>query len=123
MSKSKFNGVDPNEIINKYGCDTTRWLILCDVGPMSDRKWSEDSYRSIRDIQIRTMKLLSLAISLQQEGPLPPLPEGQMEKYEQKLWDDRNYYLKVSNISWTIIKHLNLFFIEVTFPLIIDCFE
>lgn len=24
MSKSKHNGTDPNEVLDKYGCDTTR---------------------------------------------------------------------------------------------------
>jgi leucyl-tRNA synthetase len=52
MSKSKFNGVDPVEILGKYGCDTTRWMMLCDVGPASDRNWTEDSYARIRNIQV-----------------------------------------------------------------------
>ena len=71
MSKSKHNGVDPNlvtrsavlkigsnlnedfsQILDKYGCDTTRLMMLCDVGPASDRNWSEDSYSRIRNMQV-----------------------------------------------------------------------
>lgn len=43
MSKSKHNGVDPLDLLNKYGVDTTRLLILADVAPTSDRHWSNDS--------------------------------------------------------------------------------
>lgn len=43
MSKSKHNGVDPLKLLNKYGIDTTRLLILADVAPTSTRNWSENS--------------------------------------------------------------------------------
>jgi len=43
MSKSKLNGVDPLILLNKYGIDTTRLLILADVAPTSTRNWSENS--------------------------------------------------------------------------------
>jgi len=43
MSKSKHNGIDPVNILDKYGMDTTRLLILADVAPTSTRNWSEDS--------------------------------------------------------------------------------
>lgn len=43
MSKSKHNGVDPLDVLDKYGIDTTRLLILADVAPTSTRNWSEES--------------------------------------------------------------------------------
>lgn len=43
MSKSKHNGVDPLNLLNKYGIDMTRLLILADVAPTSTRNWSENS--------------------------------------------------------------------------------
>lgn len=43
MSKSKHNGVEPFELLDKYGIDTTRLLILGDVAPTSPRNWSENS--------------------------------------------------------------------------------
>ena len=42
MSKSKYNGVDPRDVINKHGVDATRLGILANVAPKSDRMWSED---------------------------------------------------------------------------------
>lgn len=43
MSKSKFNGVDPLQIINEHSADTLRLVILSDVAPTSHRNWSKDS--------------------------------------------------------------------------------
>lgn len=43
MSKSKFNGVDPTDMIREYGSDTTRLIILGDVAPTSHRNWSNAS--------------------------------------------------------------------------------
>ena len=43
MSKSKFNGVEPESVWDEHGIDTTRLLILADVAPRSSRHWSKDS--------------------------------------------------------------------------------
>lgn len=43
MSKSKYNGVEPETVWNEQGIDTTRLLILADVSPRSSRNWSRDS--------------------------------------------------------------------------------
>lgn len=42
MSKSKKNGVSPNEIILQYGADTARWFVLSDSPPDRDLDWSAD---------------------------------------------------------------------------------
>lgn len=43
MSKSKLNGVDPEEMFSTYGTDTIRLLILADVAPTSQRNWNSAS--------------------------------------------------------------------------------
>jgi leucyl-tRNA synthetase len=43
MSKSKRNGVDPGDMFQEYGSDTTRLLILADVAPTSHRNWNSNS--------------------------------------------------------------------------------
>lgn len=43
MSKSKYNGENPEKLLNTYGCDTTRLFILADVPPATSRHWSEAS--------------------------------------------------------------------------------
>ncbi len=41
MSKSKKNTVDPEPIIEQYGADAVRWLLLSDSPPERDLPWSE----------------------------------------------------------------------------------
>ena len=42
MSKSKHNGVDPEDVLRQHGVDTTRLCILGGVAPKSDRNWSDE---------------------------------------------------------------------------------
>ena len=41
MSKSKYNGVDPEEVLGKYGADTARMFILFKAPPEKDLEWDE----------------------------------------------------------------------------------
>jgi len=41
MSKSKYNGVDPSIVINKYGADTARMFILFKAPPEKDLEWDD----------------------------------------------------------------------------------
>ncbi|MFB2919742.1 leucine--tRNA ligase [Aerosakkonema funiforme] len=41
MSKSKYNGVAPEQVINKYGADTARMFILFKAPPEKDLEWDE----------------------------------------------------------------------------------
>jgi leucyl-tRNA synthetase len=41
MSKSKNNGVDPQELINKYGADTARLYVMFTSPPEATLEWSE----------------------------------------------------------------------------------
>lgn len=43
MSKSKHNGVDPEEIVAQYGIDTTRLYILFAAPPEKDILWDVKS--------------------------------------------------------------------------------
>ncbi len=52
MSKSKYNGVDPSIVIDKYGADTARMFILFKAPPEKDLEWDdsdvEGQYRFIQ---------------------------------------------------------------------------
>lgn len=41
MSKSKYNGVAPEQVINKYGADTARMFVLFKAPPEKDLEWDE----------------------------------------------------------------------------------
>ncbi|MFM8526144.1 MAG: leucine--tRNA ligase [Cyanobacteriota bacterium] len=41
MSKSKYNGVDPARVIERYGADTARMFILFKAPPEKDLEWDE----------------------------------------------------------------------------------
>jgi leucyl-tRNA synthetase len=41
MSKSKYNGVDPQEVLAKYGADTARMFILFKAPPEKDLEWDD----------------------------------------------------------------------------------
>src|SRR5439155_823157 len=49
MSKSKNNGVDPQDLIDKYGADTARFFVIFASPPTSTLEWSDEgvegSYR------------------------------------------------------------------------------
>ncbi|MFN2644897.1 MAG: leucine--tRNA ligase, partial [Burkholderiales bacterium] len=52
MSKSKNNGVDPQELIDKYGADTARFFIIFASPPTNTLEWSDEgvegSFRFLR---------------------------------------------------------------------------
>ena len=54
MSKSKYNGVDPAQVIEKYGADTARMFILFKAPPEKDLEWDdadvEGQYRFLQRI-------------------------------------------------------------------------
>lgn len=41
MSKSKYNGVDPKDVLDKYGADTARMFILFKAPPEKDLEWDD----------------------------------------------------------------------------------
>jgi leucyl-tRNA synthetase len=41
MSKSKYNGIDPAEVLDKYGADTARMFILFKAPPEKDLEWDD----------------------------------------------------------------------------------
>ena len=70
MSKSKYNGVDPAAVIDRYGADTARMFILFKAPPEKDLEWDdadvEGQYRFLQ----RLWRLIDSASPLldQQDG-------------------------------------------------------
>jgi len=106
MSKSKHNGVDPGSMFELYGCDTVRLMMLSNVGPGSDRNWSEESYPGIRNMQIKLWKLVHQAVDLQ-EKTLPEMRyDEEMQEYRDKLRLARNTHLRHVNYNYSHTRNL-----------------
>ncbi len=58
MSKSKFNTVDPSDILGHYGADTARWFMLSDSPPERDVQWTESGIEGAWRFQQRIWRLI-----------------------------------------------------------------
>ncbi|PTT97039.1 leucine--tRNA ligase, partial [Pseudomonas sp. HMWF031] len=79
MSKSKYNGVDPAAVIDRYGADTARMFILFKAPPEKDLEWDDaDVEGQFRFLQ-RLWRLIESVRSDDQDqllgDPVDP-PEG-----------------------------------------------
>jgi leucyl-tRNA synthetase len=79
MSKSKNNGVDPQDLIEKYGADTARLYTMFTAPPEATLEWNdaalEGSYRFLRRIWNFALKL----------GPAAAAPAAASGKLAQAL--------------------------------------
>lgn len=110
MSKSKHNGIEPFDLLYKYGIDTTRLLILADVAPTSTRNWSENTIPGIRNWQNR---LWSIVKQFKSERDNMSFEELQSEptnptyvEHDAYMFDSRNYFLK--SVTFNIVKSQQL---------------
>jgi len=59
MSKSKYNGVAPEDVIKKYGADTARMFILFKAPPEKDLEWEESDVEGQFRFLNRVWRLVS----------------------------------------------------------------
>ena len=59
MSKSKYNGVDPKIVIDKYGADTARMFILFKAPPEKYLEWDDADVEGQYRFLIRIWKLVT----------------------------------------------------------------
>ena len=57
MSKSLGNGIDPIEVIDKFGADALRFSLVMGVAPGSDIRMSEEKIESFRNFANKMLKL------------------------------------------------------------------
>ncbi len=70
MAKSKGNVVDPNDMIQQYGADTTRLFLLFAAPPEKDLEWSDQGVMGAHRFLQRSWTLVhTLAPQLQGVGP------------------------------------------------------
>ena len=76
MSKSKYNGVDPLEVMGKYGVDTARMFILFKAPPEKDLEWEDADVEG----QFRFLnRVWRLVTEFAARVPPPPNQGGEKE--------------------------------------------
>ncbi len=82
MSKSKYNGVDPSLVIDKYGADTARMFILFKAPPEKDLEWDdsdvEGQYRFIQ----RLWKFVNNTLELKKSNSRLNIEKGKCKDDE-----------------------------------------
>ncbi|KAH8410684.1 hypothetical protein KR222_004691 [Zaprionus bogoriensis] len=102
MSKSKLNGVEPDDMFNEYGTDTTRLIILADVAPTSHRNWSSATFPGILNWQKRLWLTLQEFQALR-EQPSTDVADAGSDAFlaeDAKLFDARNFYVKGATFNY-----------------------
>ncbi|MBN3305520.1 leucine--tRNA ligase, mitochondrial [Amia ocellicauda] len=95
MSKSKHNGLDPQEVVEQYGIDTVRLYILYAAPPEQDILWDvkTDAIPGVLRWQARLWALVTRLREARQAGGAPdPQQLSPKEKGEaRKIWENKNY--------------------------------
>ncbi|XP_063707778.1 leucine--tRNA ligase, mitochondrial [Culicoides brevitarsis] len=100
MSKSKFNGVDPAEMIKELGCDSLRLIMLADVSPTSHRNWSSATFNGVLFWQNRIWMTINEFVRLRKEhGHKPVADMKELEEHDARLLDSVNFH--VANVTFT----------------------
>ncbi|XP_017864363.1 PREDICTED: probable leucine--tRNA ligase, mitochondrial [Drosophila arizonae] len=103
MSKSKLNGVEPDDIFNEYGTDTARLIILADVAPTSHRNWSSATFPGILNWQKRLWLTLDDFKAAREEQQPDEQVDTASEAFlaeDAKLFDARNFYVKGATFNY-----------------------
>jgi leucyl-tRNA synthetase len=79
MSKSKYNGVDPEDVLAKYGADTARMFVLFKAPPEKDLEWNEADVEGQSRFLGRVWRLVA-GFDLSKAGVI-----GEMSKEEKNL--------------------------------------
>ncbi|HEY9635178.1 MAG TPA: leucine--tRNA ligase [Coleofasciculaceae cyanobacterium] len=84
MSKSKYNGVAPEDVINKYGADTARMFILFKAPPEKDLEWDDADVEGQFRFLNRVWRLVSDFVDSRGTKPSAPT-DGNLSKTEKDL--------------------------------------
>jgi leucyl-tRNA synthetase len=81
MSKSKNNGVDPNELVQEHGADTARLFVMFAAPPEQSLEWSDEGVQGARRFLRRLWRIVHqhAAARLPGEVDIQALDERQRE--------------------------------------------
>jgi len=82
MSKSKNNGTDPQEMIDRYGADTVRLFMMFAAPPEQSLEWSDAAVEGSNRFLRRFWKLVHIHVS---SGEVPAIDRTQFTEEHQSL--------------------------------------
>ncbi|KAF9978620.1 hypothetical protein BGZ73_001536 [Actinomortierella ambigua] len=105
MSKSKYNGVDPEKMITNYGADATRLHILYKAPPSEELEWDEQSIVGMQRFLAKVWRLVGQVASSPATAPVADVSaeamvaelmkrQDTMNKDERDLWRLVNFTVK-----------------------------
>lgn len=91
MSKSKYNGIDPALVLEKYGADTARMFILFKAPPEKDLEWDDADVEGQYRFLNRVWRLVSEFATQQQEylAQIPALVQLQEQNADGLSKDEK----------------------------------
>uniref|UniRef100_A0A672ZKL0 leucine--tRNA ligase n=1 Tax=Sphaeramia orbicularis TaxID=375764 RepID=A0A672ZKL0_9TELE len=105
MSKSKHNGLDPQEVVQQYGVDTVRLYILYAAPPEQDILWNvkTDALPGVLRWQSRLWQLVTKLRGARQLGdfPNPSLLKKKELTETKRIWQNKNYAIKEVTTHFT----------------------
>ncbi|VVD02117.1 unnamed protein product [Leptidea sinapis] len=110
MSKSKYNGENPQRLLTSYGCDTTRLLILADVPPATTRRWSDTTLPGVLNFQHRLWLTIREFLTFRQKSELIQrniTPSEKYIEYERLLRDARNFFTATTTYHFKYTQKLS----------------
>ncbi|KAI4811182.1 hypothetical protein KUCAC02_014099 [Chaenocephalus aceratus] len=98
MSKSKNNGLDPQDVVQQYGVDTVRLYILYAAPPEQDILWNvkTDALPGVLRWQSRLWQLVTKLRGARQlaDPPSPSLLKKKELAETKKIWANKNYAIE-----------------------------
>uniref|UniRef100_A0A669ELA8 leucine--tRNA ligase n=1 Tax=Oreochromis niloticus TaxID=8128 RepID=A0A669ELA8_ORENI len=105
MSKSKHNGLDPQDVVQQYGVDTVRLYILYAAPPEQDILWNAktDALAGVLRWQSRLWQLVTKLRAARQLGdvPNPRLLKKKELAEAKKIWENKNYAIQEVTTHFT----------------------
>ncbi|TNN02374.1 hypothetical protein fugu_009861 [Takifugu bimaculatus] len=105
MSKSKHNGLDPQDVVQQYGVDTMRLYVLYAAPPEQDILWNvkTDALPGVLRWQSRLWQLVTKLREVRQHGDVP-IPSSLKKKElaeARKIWENMNYAIQEVTTHFT----------------------
>lgn len=107
MSKSKFNGVDPVDVIGVHGCDTTRLIMLADVAPTSHRNWSDATFPGVINWQKRIWLTIHDFLQAREKAGTFAKTKA-FDEHENELLDSVNFFVSGATFNYRYSHQLSV---------------